>query len=169
MGMKELLVAGFSTTHAALLAQAAMTRQSGDICISPKDMALVSLDAGNQVRILESISIGKSTLHKDSFWKKLAEILISQNADFKTEAILSKLDVIGIDATAREQISKIIPAQGCAILAMVDEGIRTLITAILSNCQGEVARFRIKCNRSDECLETLFLHPGQNTPEGEPE
>ena len=159
--MKDLIVAGFPSAHAALLAQSAIARQFTQLKLTPKDIAVISRESESENRIVEAVSLGKTAPQKDSFWKKLAEILFSPNDDVQNTNIREKLCSVGIDADALHKISTLVPQGATAILAMVPEESQTVIASILSNCQGTVASFHTGCDCPSDCLETLFLSPNE--------
>lgn len=160
---KELIIAGYPTQHAALLARAALSRQQDDLSISTKDVAVVCRENNGHVTILESISIGKVHPRNDSFWKTLAELLFPENTtgDNTQLDIQNKLKAIGIDPQIEERIAQAVPLGSTALLVMASIDSRSQVSALLSACQGTVTQIRLECDGSESCLNNL-----KNTPNG---
>jgi uncharacterized membrane protein len=144
MMKKELIIAGYASQHAALLARTALSRQQHELSMSAKDIAVVSRENNGHVTIFESISLGKGSRIDASFWKTLAELLFAEtDCGAKQPTGQNQLESIGIHPPLAERICSALPKGGGAILLMIDKDFRSEASAILSACQGTVIRVQL--------------------------
>jgi uncharacterized membrane protein len=150
----ELIVSGYPSQHAALLARTALSRQKDELSLSPQDIAVVSRADNGEVTILESVMLVDKTPRINSALKILAEVLfpVEDQNGTKHLAEQEQLDSIGIDSRSAARIAKTVPKGATAVLVIADENSRTRTSAILSALQGRVTRVRLHCDRCETDL-----------------
>jgi uncharacterized membrane protein len=144
---KELIIAGYSSQHAALLARTALSRQQNELSISTKDIAVVTRANNGQVTILESVTLGEETQIIDSFWTTLAELLFSgADAGTAQSADRNQLESIGINPLMAKRISDILQKGSTAVFLITDAAFEPQASAMLSASQGNVLRIRLEAD-----------------------
>jgi uncharacterized membrane protein len=142
---KELIISGYPSQHAALLARTTLSRAQNKIPLANQNIAVICRGENGELTILESIMLGVKHPSNDSVWKTLAQALFPEEDDSGTKQRAEQewLESIGIDPRSAERISKVVPKGSTAVLVMAEENSRTRIKAILSALQGNVTRVRL--------------------------
>jgi uncharacterized membrane protein len=155
--VKELIISGYRSQHAALLARTALSRQQDELSLSSEDIAVVSRGNSGEVTILESIKLEAKHSGNDSVWKILAKVLFPRedHNGAKQAAEQGLLESIGISSRSAERISKVVPKGATAVLVMADENSRSQTSATLSAFHGTVTRVRLQ--RSDSASDLAAL------------
>jgi len=157
---KELIISGYPSQHAALLARATLSRQQNKIPLANQNIAVIYREENGDLTILESIMLGVKNSSNDSVWKTLAQALFPEEDDNGTKQRVEQewLESIGIDPRSAERISKVLPKGSTAVLVMADENSRTRINAILSASHGTITRVRLHWGRADNELTAIKNH-----------
>jgi uncharacterized membrane protein len=157
---KELIISGYPSQHAALLALTTLSRQHNKIPLANQNIAVIYREENGELTILESIILGVKLPSNESVWKTLAQALFPEEDDSGTKQRAEQewLESIGIDPRSAERISKVVPKGSTAVLVMADENSRTRITAILSALHGTITRVRLHWDRADNELTAIKNH-----------
>jgi uncharacterized membrane protein len=157
---KELIISGYPSQHAALLARATLSRQQNSIPLANQNIAVIYREENGDLTILESIMLSVKHSSNDSVWKTLAQALFPEEDDSGAKQRVEQewLESIGIDRRSAERISKVVPKGSTAVLVIADENSRTRINAILSAFNGTITRVRLRWDRVDNELTAIKNH-----------
>lgn len=154
--MKELILAGYPTSHSALLASAVLSRQKNELSIADADVAVLSRGDGDSTTIREPVSLSKINQPDKDFWKKISRLLfppVDGNPDLSS--IESKLMEIGIDQPDLERINAAMPVGTTGVLVLADKAVADRVTGILAGFQGTVTQVHLKAENPREALQAM--------------
>lgn len=142
--MNELIVAGYPSPHAALLAESALFRQQTELSISCSDVAVLSRVEDDLTTIRESIRLNKENGADPGFWKRFAGLLFPPLDDtVELSSIQAILNSIGIDETAQKRIEEALPIGTTGVLVLASDRSGERVEGMLSGFQGTLLRIRL--------------------------
>ena len=154
--MKELIVAGYPTTHSALLAGAVLSRQKNELMIANDDVAVLSREENDYTTIREPVSLSKQNQTDKDFWKRLSRLLFPPNqetVDLNSNA--ARLSSLGISETEQQRIDITIPPGTTGVLVLVDKGAADRVMGILDGFQGAAIQVHLKIENPREALQAM--------------
>ena len=150
--MLELITAVYRHDYAAMLACATLSRSLNPI--KPLNFALLYRNEAGAFSLVESVDLAEFGINKilpDSFWKSLANLLITPphpESPELEEAIAERLLSIGIEKEFREAFLKDVPCGGAAFLMLLeDPGIREKVLSVIRCFGGHDRCVRLPENR----------------------
>ncbi|VGO23449.1 DUF1269 domain-containing protein [Pontiella sulfatireligans] len=142
--MNELIVAGYPSPHAALLAESTLSRLQAELSISCSDVAVLSRVTEDMTTIRESIRLNKKNGGDRGFWKRFARLLFPPLDDtVELSSIQAKLNSIGIDETAQKRIEEALPMGSTGVLVLTNDRSGERVAGMLSGFQGTLLRIRL--------------------------
>lgn len=152
--MKDLILAGYPTSHSALLASAVLSRQQKELMLADDDIAVLSRETFDLTTIRESVSLSKNNQPDKNFWKSLSRLLFPV-PDETVDLPPTKLSALGIDEIAIESINAAIPAGTTAILVLAEKTFAGRVAGILGGFQGAVTRIPLLTDNPKQTLHAI--------------
>ena len=151
--MGDLIVAGFTSPHSALLARAALARVRKELSLRWDDLAVLIREEGDEPILLEVARLRSEEDLRDegempgSFWDTLIGRVLASDSPVEADAnaATAKLAELGIDEVAKAELAVLLRTRASSLLVFVaGRVIRDQVLGVLRGFQGEIALTQLK-------------------------
>ena len=157
--MTELIISEFDTSHAALLARAALGRMQGALSLSDDDIAVINVGENGHVKLCESMDVCCGMPH-DTFWTVLIKLFSAAGDEepvgVNRESASAKLAAVGVDEESMRSFFEHIRTGFSALLVLAHgPAMRDQMLGVLRGFHGHIFRNTLRGDDREAWIRAL--------------